>query len=72
MADGREGPARAAGARRYKFEKSAWAEPPARLRHVDLTLKIFDGARHEILNELNREETEETIIGFIADRLAKL
>ena len=42
MADGREGPARAAGARRYKFEKSAWAEPPARLRHVDLTLKIFD------------------------------
>ena len=42
MAEVTETEPRAAGARRFKFEKSAWSEPPARLRRVELVLKIFD------------------------------
>ena len=30
----------------------------------DVTLKLFDGDRHEILNEINRDEVEEYIASW--------
>ena len=32
---------------------------------VDVTLKLYDGARHEILNELNRDEVTADVIGWL-------
>ena len=40
--------------------------------HHDVTLKIYDGAHHELLNEINRDEVEEMIFGFITEKLAAL
>ena len=42
MAEAEAGAAAARAARRFKFERGAWSEPPARLRHVDLSLRVFD------------------------------
>jgi alpha-beta hydrolase superfamily lysophospholipase len=32
-------------------------------------LKVYEGARHEILNELNRQEVYKDIIDWIKDRI---
>ena len=37
--------------------------------HNDLTLKIYPGGRHEMLNETNRDEVTDHIIGWIHSRL---
>lgn len=35
----------------------------------DVTVKIYQGARHEIVNETNRDEVTADIIGWLTDRL---
>jgi alpha-beta hydrolase superfamily lysophospholipase len=35
--------------------------------HEKLTLKVYDGGRHEMLNEINREEFTADVIGWIMD-----
>lgn len=35
----------------------------------DVTIKLYPGARHEILNEINRDEVKEEIFSFIASRV---
>ena len=35
----------------------------------DISLKFYEGARHEILNELNRQEVYKDIIDWIKDRI---
>jgi ribosomal protein S18 acetylase RimI-like enzyme len=40
--------------------------------HSDVSLKLYDGARHEILNELCRDEAERDIIDFISSRIKML
>ncbi len=35
----------------------------------DLSLKLFDGGRHELLNEINKEEVYEFILGWLDERL---
>jgi alpha-beta hydrolase superfamily lysophospholipase len=35
----------------------------------DLSLKFYEGSRHEILNELNRQEVYNDIINWINDRI---
>ena len=37
----------------------------------DTTLKLYDGARHEVLNEINRQEIYEYILGWITDKIFK-
>ncbi len=36
----------------------------------DLTLKLYEGARHELLNETNREEVVEYLLNWLSERLA--
>ena len=33
--------------------------------HKDVTLKLYEGARHELLNELNRDEVHQDLLSFI-------
>ena len=40
--------------------------------HTDVTLKLYDGARHELLNELNHTEVEDMLIAFLAQKLESL
>ncbi len=40
--------------------------------HTDVTLKLYDGARHELLNELNHVAVEDMLIDFITRKLAGL
>ena len=35
----------------------------------DVTLEIFPGARHELLNEINRDEVTDLVIGWLDDHL---
>ena len=35
----------------------------------DLTLKIYEGGRHEMLNEINKEEVERDFINWLNDRI---
>lgn len=35
--------------------------------HINARLKLYDGARHELLNEINREEVFEDIVNFIKE-----
>lgn len=35
----------------------------------DVTVKLYEGARHELLNELNKEEVTEDIISFIEENI---
>ena len=35
----------------------------------DIKLKVYGGARHELLNELNREEVESDILEWIQSHL---
>ena len=37
--------------------------------HTDVTLKLWEGCRHELLNELNREEIEKYILAFLEEKL---
>ena len=37
--------------------------------HTDVTLKLWENCRHELLNELNRGEIEQYIIGFFKEKL---
>ena len=34
----------------------------------DVTAVVYEGARHEILNETNRDEVTADIIGWLTDR----
>lgn len=36
---------------------------------ADVTMKLFEGARHEILNEINRDEVKQELFDFIAARI---
>ena len=36
---------------------------------TDVTLKLWNGCRHEILNELNREEVERYMLAFLKEKL---
>ena len=38
--------------------------------HKYVTMKLYDGARHEILNEINREEVYEDIISWLDEKVA--
>lgn len=40
--------------------------------HAGVTLKLYEGARHEILNEINRKEIYDDIIGWIDSVVEKL
>ena len=37
--------------------------------HTDVTLKLWENCRHELLNELNSDEIEQYIIGFFREKL---
>lgn len=39
--------------------------------HRNVTMKIYEGARHEILNEINRDEVYEDIINWLDEQSAK-
>ena len=32
----------------------------------DVTIRVYEGARHELVNETNRDEVIEEIVGFVA------
>ena len=34
-------------------------------RLVDVTVKLYDGARHEILNEINRDEVTSDVVAWL-------
>ncbi len=36
----------------------------------DVTLKLYEGGRHEMLNEINREEVYADLIGWLNSKLA--
>ncbi len=36
---------------------------------VDVTLKVYDGARHEILNETNRDEVTADVVAWLGAHL---
>ena len=36
-----------------------------RKNHLNVTLKLYDKARHEILNEINKEEVYNDILNFL-------
>jgi alpha-beta hydrolase superfamily lysophospholipase len=36
---------------------------------VDVALKLYDGARHECLNEINREEVYNDVLGWLQNRI---
>ena len=38
---------------------------------TDVTLKLYEGDRHEVLNELDRQTVYEDLGGWILDRAAK-
>ena len=38
------------------------------LQSKDKTLKLYEGAYHEILNEINKEEVIDDIIGWLNER----
>jgi len=38
--------------------------------HVNLSMKTYDGGRHEMLNETNRDEFTDDLLGWIAQNLA--
>lgn len=40
--------------------------------HTDVTLKLYDGAHHELLHEINRAEVEDMLIRFIEEKLSQL
>ena len=40
--------------------------------HTDVTLRLFDGARHEILHETNREEVETVLLAYLEEKLSSL
>lgn len=40
--------------------------------HTDVTLKLYDGAHHELLNETNRAEVEEMLVRYIEEKLVLL
>ena len=40
--------------------------------HTDVTLKLYEGARHDLLHELNHEEVESLLIAFLSDKFAGL
>lgn len=40
--------------------------------HTDVTLRLFDGARHEILHETNREEVEAALLQFLEEKRTRL
>lgn len=35
----------------------------------DLTLKLYEGGRHEMLNETNKNEVEQDVINWLNDRI---
>ena len=35
---------------------------------VDVTLKLYEGSRHEVLNELNRDEVYEYILNWFNEK----
>ena len=37
----------------------------------DLTLKLYDGARHDILKELNKKEVHAFILNWIEEKIKK-
>ena len=37
--------------------------------HTDVTLRLFENDRHEILNEDDRDEVMKTILDFIEEKL---
>ena len=46
------------------------AEEGARAHLVDATLIVYDGARHELFNETNREEVRADLIRWLDERFA--
>ncbi|MDZ7733661.1 MAG: hypothetical protein U5R31_11700 [Acidimicrobiia bacterium] len=34
----------------------------------DLTVRLYEGARHELLNETNRDEVTDDLVGWLRDR----
>ncbi len=40
-----------------------------RTGHSDVTVKLFDGDRHEILNETDREQIYEYIYGWLEKKI---
>ncbi len=58
----------------YRSSQHGIAKLAAHLRsagQVDVTFRLYDGARHEILNELNREEVVKDIIEWINTKIEK-
>ena len=41
-----------------------------RLYDCDVEMKIYNGARHEIINELNKDEVYDDVLGFYEGVLA--
>ncbi|MBR5545257.1 MAG: hypothetical protein IKU66_07260, partial [Clostridia bacterium] len=39
--------------------------------HKNVTMKLYEGARHEILNEINREEVYADIINWLNEKAEK-
>ena len=39
--------------------------------HKNVTMKIYEGARHEILNEINRDEVYADIIAWLDEKTKK-
>jgi alpha-beta hydrolase superfamily lysophospholipase len=35
---------------------------------LDVTLKLYEGSRHEVLNELNRDEVYEYILNWVNEK----
>jgi alpha-beta hydrolase superfamily lysophospholipase len=50
---------------------SATREAVERLRGEDLVERVYPGAEHEILNEINRDEVIDQITGFLSERLSR-
>lgn len=39
---------------------------------ADVTLRVYQGARHELLNETNRDEVTRDLIGWLDERMARI
>lgn len=39
---------------------------------ADVTLRVYQGARHELLNETNRDEVTRDLIGWLDERMARM
>ena len=49
--------------------KVALAKGYQRAGIYDLTLKMYEGGRHEMLNEINKEEVESDFINWLNKRI---